>query len=104
VALPLSETVRAPRLLVLADGAPVPGAMEAEMTSTSHYAADRFRVRVALGAASDAAASWADAEDTMLDIRMSLQAGGPWVSLVQGAVELSRSTRWRIRWCWRGGT
>jgi phage protein D len=87
VALLLSETVRAPRLLVLADGAPVPGAMEAEVISTSHYAADRFRVRVALGAAPGAASAWADAEDTMLDIRMSLQAGGPWVSLVQGAVD-----------------
>jgi phage protein D len=87
VALPLSETVRAPRLLVLADGEAVPGAMEAEVIGTSHYAADRFRVRVALGAAPGVASAWADAEDTMLDIRMSLQAGGPWVSLVQGAVD-----------------
>ena len=42
--------IRSPRLQILANGVPVAGAMEAEVTSNNHYAADRFSVSLALGA------------------------------------------------------
>jgi hypothetical protein len=41
---------RQPRLLVLANGAALPGVIDAEVVSNNHYAADRFRVSVAINA------------------------------------------------------
>jgi hypothetical protein len=46
----LGNSVRAPRLAVLANGMPLAGVLAAEVHSNNHLAADRFRVRVALGA------------------------------------------------------
>jgi phage protein D len=91
VALPLSSSltgladVRAPRLRLLADGVDVPGVVEAEVVSNNHYAADRFRVAVALGATP--AAVWAAGADVLADVQASLDGGLSWTSLVQGAVD-----------------
>lgn len=81
----LREQVRAPRLRLLADGAVVPGVVEAEVVSNNHYAADRFRVAVALGVVP--AAAWASAEDVLAEVQASLDGGLSWISLVQGAVD-----------------
>ncbi len=81
----LLADARAPRLRLLANGGEVPGAVEAEIRSNNHYAADRFRVGVALGAM--AAAPWAASDDIDAEIKVSLDGGLSWTSLVQGAVD-----------------
>ncbi len=81
-----SSTVRAPRLVILANGSPLAGAIEAEVTSNSHYAADRFHARLALDADPGTAAFWAGAAEVLADIRFSLD-GGPGSSLILGAVD-----------------
>jgi phage protein D len=80
----LLSSVRQPGLRLLANGAPVPGAIEAEILSNNHYAADRFRVTVALG--SNPAAPWSFSTDILLDIQFTLD-GMSWTSLLQGAVD-----------------
>jgi phage protein D len=77
--------MRAPRLRLLANGGEVPGAVEAEIRSNNHYAADRFHVAVALGAM--AVAPWAASEDIQVELQVSLDGGLGWVSLVQGSVD-----------------
>jgi phage protein D len=84
--LPISDQSRAPRLLVLADGAAVIGAMSAYVTSTSHFGADSFEVSVALSAdPAMGAAFWADATNVVLEVQVSL--GFEFVSLVTGYVD-----------------
>ncbi len=89
--MPLNDpltALRAPRLQVLANGQVIAGAMEAEVISNNYYAADRFRVAIALGVDPWAQASfWASEPDVLLDIRFSLDGGVSFASLVQGAVD-----------------
>jgi len=82
------EAIRTPRLDVLADGVPLAGVTQAEVTSNTYYMADRFHVRLALDPSAASAGYWAAAGEIMLDIRMSL--GGPAVSLIQGVVDRVR--------------
>ena len=78
--------VRYPRLQVLANGAPVPGAFEAEVLNNSTFAADRFRLGLALSAdPARGAAWWADQDNVLIDIAVSL--GGDYVNLVHGGVD-----------------
>lgn len=77
--------VRTPRLLVLANGAQLAGAMDAVVTSTGHFAADRFRVRAAL---TGDAAIWAAARQIAVDVQMTLSPLSGFVSLVQGNADL----------------
>jgi phage protein D len=91
VALPVSETLlnwRAPRLRIIANGALLTGAVEAEVISNNHYAADRFAASVALGADVWAAASfWSSEPDILMDVQFSLDGGASFTSLVQGTVD-----------------
>ena len=78
--------VRYPRLRVQANGAVVPGAFEAEVTNNCHYAADRFRLGLALSAdPTRGGAWWADQDVVLIDIAISL--GGDYVNLVHGRVD-----------------
>ncbi len=80
--MPASEaSFRQPRLRVLANGALLPGALEADILSNNHYAADRFRIAVA---SPDPALL--DADAIALDIQLALAEGG-WVSLIQGETD-----------------
>lgn len=76
--------LRAPRLLVLANGAPLPRATEACVTSGGAFGADRFRVQAAL--AGDAAL-WADTAQIAVDVQISLSPAAGFVSLVQGLAD-----------------
>src|SRR5271165_7597863 len=96
-ALPPSSplgTLRQPALQVLANGAPVLGAVDAEVTSNNHFAADRYSVTVALSADPFMGpAFWAATDDILLEIRMALLPGpgiaaGEWQSLALGQVDL----------------
>ena len=79
---------RAPRLRLLANGAPIQGALEADVTSNNHYAADRFSAIVALGVDLWASAEfWASQTDILLDVQFSLDGGASYISLVQGLVD-----------------
>ena len=71
--------VRQPRLRVLADGAVLPGAVSAEVSSNNHLAADRFRVRFA--------ARGLDPADLTgrLDVQVGLDGG--WSSLLLGKAD-----------------
>ena len=78
--------VRRPRLRVLANGAIVPGAFEAEVSSNRHFAADRFRLGLAPSAdPARGAAWWAGQDKVVVDIAVSL--GGDYVSLLHGCVD-----------------
>ncbi len=81
-----STAVRYPRLRVLANGAFVPGAFEAEVLNNSYFAADRFRLGLALSAdPARGAAWWADQDNVRVDIEVSL--GGDYVNLLHGSVD-----------------
>ena len=82
-----SSATRAPRLLVLADGAPVRGAVSARVVSTNHYGADRFDVTLSLAAdPAMGAAYWGGLETCALDVQVGF-AGGGFTSLVQGLID-----------------
>ena len=78
-------TARAPRLEILANGTTLAGALEAEVTTNSHYAADRFHARLALDTDPASAAFWASTGEVLAEIRFGVD-GAP-VSLIQGAVD-----------------
>ena len=78
--------VRYPRLRVLANDVIVPGAFEAEVLNNSHFAADRFRLGLALSAdPTRGAVWWADQQDVLIDIEVSI--GGDYVNLLSGGVD-----------------
>jgi len=79
--------LRWPRLEILANGVPLAGAIEAEVTSNNHYSADRFYARLALGSDPGAGAFWTEASEIILDIRFGFDAGKGFVSVIQGAVD-----------------
>lgn len=91
----LGNSVRAPRLAVLANGMPLAGVLAAEVHSNNHLAADRFRVRVALGADPFwTAAAFAALSSIQLDVQVALDtpglpaSGGSYVSLILGVVDM----------------
>ena len=79
--LPASK-LRVPQLDVLLNGASLIGAISADVSSNSHYAADRFHVQIALEAG--ASSLWTQ-PDMLVEVRMGLD--GSWSSLVTGAVD-----------------
>ena len=78
----VNSDVRAPSLAVLADGAPVAGILDAEVTSNSYLSADRFRVRASLTASGYDV--WAG-DQIELEVRMGLD--GAWSSMITGLVD-----------------
>ena len=78
----LSPTVRQPRLRVLANGTDVAGVIEASVTSSNHFACDRFRVSLA-----PIPTALAATVAIMLDVQFSLDGGASFTSLVQGRVD-----------------
>ena len=76
------SSLRVPSLTVLADGAPLPNVIEADITDNAHFAAARFRLRLATDPATAASLLQPGA---ILDIQLTL--GGPPVSLVQGEAD-----------------
>ncbi len=77
--------VRAPRLRLVANGQLVPGAIEAEVVSNNHYAADRFRAALAIGPSG--AAAWAAADQLEVEIAVSIDGPRGFVPLVGGLVD-----------------
>ena len=73
------SSLRNPTLQVLANGLPLQNVLEVDIFDNAHFAAARFRLRLAL---SPAAVTSALQPGTLLDIRISL--GGVPVSLIQG--------------------
>ncbi len=83
-----SSSARLPSLVVRVNGAQVLGAVEAEVRSTNHYAADSFSARLAFGLDPEFdAVFWASASGVAIDVAMSLDGGATSVSLIQGAVD-----------------
>ena len=78
----LRVEARSPRLQVLADGAVLPGVIEAEVFSNNHLAGDRFRVRLAgqLGGL-----AIVDNPGVRIDVQVGLDGG--WTSLVLGEAD-----------------
>ena len=81
-----SNALRQPRVRVLANGVIATHVVSADIHSNNHYAADRFRLSLALDMAS--APAWCATSDCFLDVQLSLDAGARWTSLVQGAVDV----------------
>jgi phage protein D len=91
----LGNSVRAPRLAVLANGMPLAGVLAAEVHSNNHLAADRFRVRVALGVDPFwTAAAFAAQSSIQLDVQVAFDmpglpaSGGSYVSLILGTADM----------------
>lgn len=76
-----SDTYRQPRLRALANGAPLSNAIDADILSNNHYAADRFRLSLA-----NPDPALLDTATIALDIQISLTPGA-WTSLIQGEVD-----------------
>ncbi len=84
--LPSSDTLRTPLLLVLANGAPLSGALRAHVLATGNRSCDTFDVTLSLSADPlHGAAFWANAAPVLLDVQASI--GGGFTSLVQGYVD-----------------
>lgn len=84
----LLPQLREPSLLVLVDGVPLLGAIDAEVCSTNFLGADRFVVRLALGADYGFdAAFWSAATSVLLEIRIGTSGAASVVSLIQGAAD-----------------
>ncbi len=76
------SSLRAPGIAVLADGAALPNLIDADVSANAHFAAARFRLRLALDAATAASLLQAG---SILDIQLTL--GGPPTSLIQGEAD-----------------
>jgi len=79
----MSATLRQPRLNVLANGAPVIGAVAATVSANNYHAADRFHVN--LTAATSAALI--DADTITLEVQFSLDGGTSFQSAITGTVD-----------------
>ncbi len=82
--MPSSDIWRAPRLLVLADGAALPGVEAAEILSGGYFSADTFRIRAALNGT---LAAWAATTAASVDVQFALDLIGGYTSLLQGQVD-----------------
>ena len=80
------SSLRTPTLTVLADGTPLPNVMDADVLANAHFAAARFRLRLAVSAPAAAALLQ---PGTILDIQLTL--GGTPTSLIQGEADTIRS-------------
>ncbi len=74
--------LRTPRITVLADGSPLPNLIDADISSNAHFAAARFRLRLAIDPPSAATLLQTG---TVIDIQLSL--GGAPVSILQGEAD-----------------
>ena len=83
----MATTLRQPRLRATADGQIISCAESAQVISTAHATADRFRLTLAPGAL--AVADWADLTDELIEISFSLD-GASWFSLIVGNVDQLR--------------
>ncbi|MCX7382762.1 MAG: hypothetical protein NT133_15400 [Alphaproteobacteria bacterium] len=83
----MSGALRWPRLRVLADGAPLAGAFEADVASNNHFAADRFLVGLAVGADPFALLEIVDRPEIEIEVLVSLDDGAGFESLVKGDVD-----------------
>ena len=88
----LLSDLRQPRLRVLADNALLTGALEAEIVSNNHYAADRFRLT--LQVTPIGAAAWSATTAALLEIQISVagpdQSDSAWTSIILGQVDQVR--------------
>lgn len=86
---------RAPLLKVFSGNAELVGAVSASVTSNNYYACDHFRLEFAMNAG---APRWWDVNPPLIvDVRVSIDGGGSWVSLIVGEVD-------DIDVCWQTGT
>lgn len=89
--MPFSDPLppwRTPAARLLVNGRPMAGVTQAEVIANNHYAADCFRVELALDAAAAFPAPfWAGTTDVQIDLQFSLDGAG-FVSLIRGAVDI----------------
>ena len=83
----MSVGLRQPRLRALADGVMIPGAISAQILSTAHATADRYRLTIAPNSAE--IANWADITDTQIEIQFSLD-GLSWSGLITAEIDQLR--------------
>ena len=80
----LLPTWRQPTVRLMANSTPIAGVLAAEVVANNYYAADQFRMSLALGADPVATtAYWAEAANILFDLQYSLDGMG-FVSLIQG--------------------
>lgn len=85
-----ASDIRWPRLRVLGDGGAIGGVFEADVVSNNHFAADRFRLGVAVSADPAGAAGLMDRAGQVLDVQIALDDGAGFTSLVKGEVDQVR--------------
>lgn len=79
----MSATLRQPRLNVLANGAPVAGAVSATVSSNNYHGADRFHVNLAAATS----AALIDADTITLEVQFSLDGGTNFQSAITGTID-----------------
>ena len=83
-----SNVYRTPRLQVMMNGQALAGAYEAEINANNHYGANTFGVFTTLGLDERAdAAFWSSEVSIEIDVRLSVDGGGSYTSLIQGMVD-----------------
>jgi phage protein D len=87
VALLPSSAWRSPALRLIANGQPIAGVIEAEVTANNHFATDRFSARIALGAGFVVMSRfWGATQQILVDLQFSLDGAG-FRSLIQALVD-----------------
>jgi phage protein D len=82
-----AQPLRQPRLLVLAGGTPLAGAVAADVTSNNHYAADRFSVTLAASADPFAIETLTEQDSVLIELQLSLDGGNTYTSLITGEAD-----------------
>ena len=81
--------LRQPRLRVLADGAPLPGALAAEVITRNHFGADCWSARFAVAADPAGLAGWDARADALIEVQIGFAAALTvgWTTLVTGNLD-----------------
>ena len=83
-----SAAVNVPRLQILNNGSPIPGALEFTVNNNNYYQADTFSAQFALRADPAYNASWWGLQQTLLlDLQGSIDDGNSWTSLILGQTD-----------------
>lgn len=84
----MAESIRAPRLLALFDGVPVPHVIDARITSTDYFSADWFQVGFAIASGGpDSLAYWTALGRPVVELRASVDGGATYASLILGKAD-----------------
>ena len=82
------DTLRRPRMRIVANGVALTGAIEASVTSTSYYGADSFSVSLATGSDLLSSASyWSSPGKNEIAVQFSVDGGWNFITAIEGLAD-----------------